>query len=76
LCDCVHVAKLVHLLISVEQKVNKDGLHKVAVIIGSSEVDSGSVTLRCLTSASQQLVPVGQLSDHIRALQQHVEPHQ
>jgi histidyl-tRNA synthetase len=52
------------------QKVNKDGVYKIAVLVGRAELESGTVLLRQLDTAAQESVPVGDLAHRVAALRE------
>ncbi len=51
------------------QKLNKDGYYKYVLLVCDTELDSRSVTIRSLCSASQELVPLDALVSRIAELQ-------
>lgn len=49
-------------------KVNKEGLYTTVVLVGSTEMQSESVTLRCLAAGSQEVVPLSALHARVQVL--------
>jgi hypothetical protein len=47
------------------QKVNKHGVAKVAVLVGEAEMRTGSVTVRCLTSTTQEVVSLAEVGTQV-----------